>query len=707
MALNGLPIKQDSLDVKIHCSTISEAVIMKAEIVEGVSSLSKCDVFLQTTKDINIAKIVNSIASISLKVHDRFTRYFSGIIEMASFENIPSLIQSKTDNILHIRIVPTLSRTSYTQRHRSFQDLPTKDIIQRILKENGIANTLQLSRDNKRSFCVQYGESDFHFLSRLMEEEGGFYYFEHELSKDTLKISDKSVSGKKISTELKIMKKTNSALWQLDGVYNVAFKSSIGTKKIEVASFNELTAKIVTGVSSDTSNSEKIGEKEIYGVPFFEKTSGDDLAKTLRETDNCVTNQLTGYTHCPEMGAGNVFKISGSRTAIHNGEFFTLSVKHFINQIPEEHDTPIYYNEFTAIPSDTPFHSRQLHYKNRIAGCQTAIVTGISGEEIFCNEDSKIKIKFHWDSNAQNDEKSSCWVRVAQSWAGNNFGSLIIPRVGMEVVIVFADGDPDQPMVVGCVYNGANKPPSNYAKEQKTVSTFFSNTSSGGNGFNEIRFNDKANEEEVFVHAQKDMNVVIENSVTETLNEGTKSIILESKKDPTSYSLTIKKGAKIVTLNEGDYSVTLDQGNQSVTLKKGNQTVVLSDGNLKIDVTGSISIIASDDINLKANGAININSSKSTSVDSKDSVIVKATKDFNVNSAKTTLKSQMATEISCLSAKVNAQTTCNIAALSLKIEAKANLDISAMAAATVKSTALLQLQGTAGVALSGAMIKLG
>jgi len=704
----GLPTKQDNLDIQIKCSAISEAVVIRAEITEAVSTLFSADVFLQTTKQIDIEKLINSDAKLSFKVDDKHTRYFSGIIEQASFENIPSSIQTKTDNILYIKIVPTLTRAVYTKKYRIFQEMSVNDIISKILKENSISNykiNLTSKGKDKLEFCVQYGESDLDFISRLMETNGIFYQFEHTESSDNLNISDVSSSSKKLPEELKIRKVATNATITTDTAYNVSYLNSMGAKKVESYSYNYHKAEVLSALSQNSSEKINIGEKEFYDQLFLEKSLGNSISKTILEQENVFTKKLKGNSFNPFLSSGLIFKIGGSETKSHNGEFFIVSVKHYINQIPDNSDTPIYYNSFSAIPSDTPFVPLNKHQKPRIFGCQTAIVTGTSGEEIFCDENARIKVKFHWDSRSQKDEKSSCWIRVAQSWAGSKFGSLVIPRIGMEVIIEFVNGDPDQPIVVGCLYNGVNLPPSNYAKEKNTVSSFYTN-SSKGEGFNEFRFNDKAKEEEIFLHAQKDINSVIENSVTETLNEGSKTITLESKKDPTEHSLIIKKGNNKITLNEGDYTVVLDKGNESITLKEGNQTVTLSKGDLKIDVTGNISITSTKDITISADGNVSIASKKATSIDSKDVIDLKATKDFKLDCMKFSGKAKMAMEFSALSFKADMKTTVEVGGLSIKIASKAALELSAMAAAMVKSTAMLQLQGTAGIALQGAMIKL-
>ena len=702
MPQNLLPTKQNKLDVQIKCANILEAVVIRAEITESISNLFKADVFLQTTKQIDTERLLSSTATISFAIDNKNKRFFSGIIEEASFENVVTIAEKRTDSILYIKIVPTFARTTYSKKYRSFQDQTAKDIIQNVLKENNITNSkinLRTAGNAKRTFCVQYGESDFHFISRLMEEEGIFYYFEQSDGKDTLQLSDLSSSCTKIKTELKIRKVSTNSTLSPDSVYNVSFSDTIGTKKIDAFSYNELKAEVISGTSSDSSDKTRLAEKEIYDPLFIEKNDGNDVTKTILEGENSFSKRLTGNSYCPDLFAGSIFKISGSKTEKHNGEFLAVSIKHYINQLPEEIDTPIYHNSFVAIPSKVSFRPLQTHFKNRIFGCQTAVVTGTSGEEIFCDENARIKVKFHWDSRVQPDEKSSCWIRIAQTWAGNNFGALIIPRVGMEVLVQFVNGDPDQPIVVGCLYNGVNKNPNNYAKEVNTVSTFKTNTSKG-EGYNELSFNDKEKEEEIFIHAQKDMNSIIENSVSETLNEGSKKIILESQKDPVEHSLLIKKGKNTITINEGDYIIALDKGNQTITLKEGNQTITLSKGNLNVDVKGSISIKASKDINIESQGAINIKSMKDASIDSKAAVSIKAAKDFSVDSLNFTGKAKMAMNLEAMNLKADIKAAAQLDALSITVNSKTTINMTATAAMTLTANAAMTITGTGALNLS-------
>jgi type VI secretion system secreted protein VgrG len=168
-----------------------------------------------------------------------------------------------------------------------------------------------------------------------------------------------------------------------------------------------------------------------------------------------------------------------------------------------------YHNRFTAVAADVQWRPRRTLPRPRIRGIQTAIVTGPAGEEIHTDEHGRVKCQFHWDRLGTMDDHSSCWIRVMQTWAGNGWGTWILPRIGMEVIVSFVDGDPDRPVVTGCLYNGDNRPPYSLP-EQKTKSTYKSNSSLGGGGYNEFRFEDKKGDEEIFTHAQRDYNEVVE-----------------------------------------------------------------------------------------------------------------------------------------------------------------------------------------------------
>jgi type VI secretion system secreted protein VgrG len=292
-----------------------------------------------------------------------------------------------------------------------------------------------------------------------------------------------------------------------------------------------------------------------------------------------------------------------------------------------------YRNTFQAFPSSASFRPLRVTPKPRIYGTQTAIVTGKSGEEIWTDQYGRIKVQFHWDQLGQNDENSSCWIRVAQGWAGKNWGAIFLPRIGQEVVVSFLEGDPDRPLVTGAVYNGQQPVPYTLPDEQ-TKSTVKSNSSKGGNGFNEIRLEDKAGSEELYLHAQKDMTIDVLNDQTTTITNN-RTVTIQEKDD----SLTVTKGNRAVTVSQGNETLTVSQGDRTVAVSQGKETHSVQStrdvtvtgnethtnkadfsqtvsGNYTLKVTGTLTIQATGDLTLKTDGALTVQSGTSMTVKS-------------------------------------------------------------------------------------------
>ena len=323
-----------------------------------------------------------------------------------------------------------------------------------------------------------------------------------------------------------------------------------------------------------------------------------------------------------------------------NKKFNLYRVHHRIRQDAGEGEE-LYESEFVAFPNTVPFRAPRVTPKPLIYSTQTAIVTTKSGEEIWCDEYGSIKVHFHWDQRGTKDEKSSCWIRVAQLWAGNKWGGVFTPRIGMEVVVTFLDGDPDRPLITGCVYNGKNANP--YAKSEPTKSTIKSDTTKGGGGFNEFRYEDKKGSEQIFLHAQKDWDSEVEHSRTLLIKTG----------DDTS---TIKKGQRKVTLNgedTGHDTLTLDKGNRMVELKgsgttntlsitngddiikisKGNQKTTLDNGDQTINITGNRSATISKNDTLKVTGNLDIQVTGNINIKSSANITMEATGNLTMKGA--------------------------------------------------------------------------
>jgi type VI secretion system secreted protein VgrG len=348
-------------------------------------------------------------------------------------------------------------------------------------------------------------------------------------------------------------------------------------------------------------------------------------------------------------------------------------------------DTPtvVYVNSFEAIQADVPYRPSNLHQKSIIPGIQLAKVVGGPEGTVNCDAFGRVRVSFPWDSQSHGNDTGSCWVRVVQAWAGNGYGTLFVPRVGMDVLIVFLNGDPDRPFCVGAAYSEANKPPGKYPEEMNTVSSLRTN-SVDGSGCNELRVNDKGGEEEIFVHAQKDFVILTEHDAQETIEEGSKT-------------LTIKKG---------DYSVFLDEGNHEFTVKKGNQSVTLNDGNLTIDVTGNISIKASGNISVDCDGEFSVNSGKDSSIKSSTNMTLHSENGFHADCQKATLESTSSLEVKSQNVKINGGTSVEVSGMQIKIAATAKMDLSG-AISKYESTGTCTISGGGRLAVSAAVIQLG
>jgi type VI secretion system secreted protein VgrG len=595
---------------------------------DGIEYISDCFCFSldmhSTAPDLDLSALVGKEVQITFK-YGTGKRHFCGIVGTAEQG---WTVKEGDNNFTYYtaKIYPKLWLLKFTRDHRIFQNKSAMDIIKAILSENGVTeidDKTSKCGQRVRKYCVQYAESCFDFISRLMEEEGVFYYFVHSDSKHTMVMADVSKDSKDVSPSDVEFMKVASEQPQFNLLYDIKNQEQVVVKKFSAADFNFKTP--TTKLHNKVSGEGEGGEVYTYPGLFMKSDEGDLIANHRIEQLEWAKILLSGRSSVPTFCPMFSYKMKEHPRSDLNDKYILYRVHHRINQnAVVSSGQYIYENEFVSFPSDVPFRPPMVTPKPRIHSTQTAIVTTKSGEEIWCDEFGRIKVHFHWDQRGSKDEKSSCWIRCAQLWAGNNWGGLWTPRIGMEVVVTFLDGDPDRPLITGCVYNGQNASP--YSKSEPTKSTIKSNSTKGGGGDNEFRFEDKKGSEQIFLHAQKDWDSVVEHSRTLMINTG----------DDTS---TIKKGQRTVTLNGGDTghdTLTLDKGNRSVTLSgsgttnkltitngdniititKGNQNVTLGGGNMTITVTGNVNLTATGNVAMTATGNMNLTSTGMTNVTS-------------------------------------------------------------------------------------------
>jgi type VI secretion system secreted protein VgrG len=493
---------------------------------------------------------------------------------------------------------------------RIFQNMTAPDIIKKVFSDAGFTDfTDSLTGTyGTREYCVQYMETHFAFVSRLMEEEGIFYFFTHDSSSHKLVLAD-DASAYQTCTGLTTATMQKGLTTAEDIVSSCALEQQVVPGQYKADDYYFVTPStdlLATASGSDTSRS-------IYEYPGIYTTTSDGETRTsLRLSQLDVPGKsVSGTSYSWAFRPGFKFTLAGHARSDMNTEYVLTSVSHSGDQ------NALYTNAFTAIASSVVFRPPRVTPRSLIHGSQTATVVGKAGEEIWTDQYGRIVVQFHWDQVGTNDEKSSCWIRVAQGWAGKQWGNIFIPRIGQEVIVSFLEGNPDRPIVTGCVYNATQTVPYTLPDEQ-TKSTIKSNSSKGGNGFNELRFEDKAGSEEVFFQAQKDMNVKVLNDQTITITNN-----------------------RTVTVQQKDDTLTVSQGNRSISVSTGNETHTVQ-GKRDITVTGNVTHTDKADFSRTVTGNYTLKVSGNLSIDVSGSVSIKAGTSFS-NQAGTSLENKAGT----------------------------------------------------------------
>lgn len=430
-------------------------------------------------------------------------------------------------------LVPRLRFLQETVNHRIYQSKTVVQIIDDVLREQRFSPELYefrlIGNYAPRDYCTQYGESDYHFLCRLCEEEGIAFFFEHSEARHCLVLTDMP-GGRPISGEADIRFFPGSG-GVPDGpvISRIAHQQRISGDKAAYREWNPLTPSVDLEASQETGSGAPAPsgmELESYRFPHIYQTvaEGERYAKIQLARQLVYCERLEGTTDVSRMTPGQVFGMHDHPRADLNRPWWLCEVVHrgeqpavLEEEAPEDRGLS-YAAEFVAIPVSTRFVPALRHEKRRIMGVQSALVTGPAGEEIHTDQYGRVKVYFFWDRRDKEDDTASCWLRVAQGWAGNGFGSLAIPRVGSEVLVSFLEGDPDRPVVTGRVYHADMGLPCDLPSG-KTTTVLRTSSSPGGYGANELRIEDKKMREEIYVHAERDMNFDVGNDWTENIQQ--------------------------------------------------------------------------------------------------------------------------------------------------------------------------------------------
>ena len=498
---------------------------------EAISQLYHFDLDLLSENDsIQFADVVGK--SVTLRIYDANAgqRYWNGFISRFS-----QGAQDRRLTAYRAQMVPWLWFLTRTADCRIFQNQKVPDIIQKIFTDLKFHDfKLRLYGDfTPRDYCVQYRETDFNFVSRLMEEEGIFYYFAHENGKHTLVLANDPAAHDPCPNQ-------KTARYDFRGgniVYEDVVTEWSHQEEFRPGAWAQTDYNFQTPSTSLAVTVSGKNPYEIYEYPgeYQVRPAGDKLAKIRLQEQTVPGVVMQGAGGCRYFSSGYQFTLQDHYRTDLNQAYVLTSVRHMATQGGSYQvgasagEELTYRNSFECIPFSTPFRPPRVTPAPFVQGCQTALVVGPGGEEIYTDKFGRVKVQFHWDREGKKNENSSCWIRVSHPWAGQGWGSVSIPRIGQEVIVDFLEGDPDQPIIVGRVYNAEQMPPFGMPGGA-VVSGVKSNSTKGGGGFNEISLNDTKGTELINIQAQYDQQKLVKHDERVKIgNDRTEQVVHDEK----------------------------------------------------------------------------------------------------------------------------------------------------------------------------------
>lgn len=589
---------------------------------ESLSRLFQFDVSLASRDEkITVDQVLDKNVSLSVWQDGVVTQQWQGIAQ--AFE--------RGDTGLHhsfyrLEMVPAFKRSTLRHNSRIFQLQSAPEIIALLLEEMGITeyafSTARVCE--QREYCVQYRETDYDFITRLAAEEGLLFYFSHQDEKHTLIFSDDSQNLPLLPLPASYNalggSKASQPYVRTFKRYNESDVSSVQLKdySFKRPEYSFLHEAIGTDLDAQHVNYEH------YDYPGRYKSDESGKAFSQYRLDALRKEAITakGESNLSHLVSGHKLTLLEHPQEACNQDWLIVSIEHTgtqpqaLEEMGGEGATT-YNNQFDVIPGARQWRP-DVTSKPCVDGPQIATVVGPAGEEIYCDEFGRIKVQFSWDRLGLADEFSSCWMRVSQGWAGGQYGMQALPRVGHEVIVSFLEGDPDQPIVTGRTYNANNQTP--YALPEHKSKTVIRTQSHQGEGFNELSFEDQAEQEEIYLHAQKDLNLKVQNDRTETIQHDLTQTIGNDRFEQIGMNDNLTVEGNQTEFIKGNHSQQTDaslhikikdkhiiETGTDVTLKAGTKVVIEAGAEMLLSAGGSTVKIDAAGVSMSG-AAINLNS---------------------------------------------------------------------------------------------------
>ncbi len=640
-------------------------------------------VLLSEQHDISYKDIIGQNVTVAVDIDGQDPRYFNGYVSRFS--------QTRYERKLveyRATVVPWLWFLTRSADCQIFQNMTIPDILKQVFQNHGFSDfVLRLHGTYKPwEYCVQYRETAFDFVSRLMEQEGIYYFCKHQNGKHDLVLCDTVGSHKEFKGYEELLyspsrdhAKVHEIVWNWVEHHEI----QPGTSKLKQFDFKNPALTSVGSASQDRGDAGDQLERFDYLGEMDAESDADRYTKLRLDEWQSEYEVYTGEGDARGICTGVRFKLTGHPRKDFEKEYLTTGTEFRIASDPfdtvEQADNAFVYEaKINAIPVTSEYRTPRRTRKPVVSGPQTAMVVGPKGEEIYTDKYGRVKVQFHWDRQGKADENSSCWIRVAQVWAGKKWGSIYTPRVGQEVIVEFLEGDPDRPIITGRVYNDKNLPPYELPAN-KTLSTLKSNSSKGGQGFNELRFEDKKSSEQIFIHAEKNLEFNVKNDVYETVAH--------------DRHLTVKNDQVEEVTNDRQEKVTRDHVEQI-----GRDHHATVKGKEAIKITGSQSVTVEDDVIevFKKNQSTQV--AKDLYIKA-ENIVIEATENITINVG----DSYIAIERGGIKVATNGDIVFE-AKGSINQKASADVKIEATAHASMKGTASLKLESPAPAELSSGAI---
>lgn len=522
-------------------------------------------------------EIIGQSVILLLKRQHAETRYFHGYISRFKQVNAE---EDQTD--YQATMVPWLWFLTQTSDFRIFQEKTIPEIIESIFKTHGFDKyELRFSSNYApQPYCVQYAETDFNFVNRLMEAEGIYYYLIHNETDSILVLTDSSVSHEPVSGYEEILYRPSSDPHAEEETIDAwSLQKQLLSTSFAHTDFDFANPRKNLLTQSQIPREHAISDLEHYHYPGNYKTheEGEIYAKIRIEEIQARHELFEGKSCSRGLSIGHTFALGRAYREDQNQAYLVTAIHHTIISDAFRAQTstdfePVYRCTFTALRADVPFRPERITPKPTLRGLQTAIVVGPKNEEVYTDKFGRIKVQFHWDRDGQFNEDSSCWIRISQYWVGKAWGALHLPRVGQEVMVAFINGDPDCPIITGQLYNAECMPPYTLPND-KDHSGLKSRSLKGGSpeNFSEIRFEDKNGEEQLVIHSGKDLEITIENDRREKVGHDETRSVANDRTHQIDHDETLNVGNNRKIKVTGTHTETIQKDTQ-ITIKDGSYT---------------------------------------------------------------------------------------------------------------------------------------